>query len=106
MQLGDWKIRGNILMRTTDEFYLIILMGAVGNMEYDEEIEEDPAKMVFILKAFDLEEKQTDCIFESLEDVMFFVDSYLYKCHNVADIDNRYRSYCVSQNVSNHGLSQ
>ena len=90
IDINEWLILGNIMIGDINNFGLSIMMGITNN-EPDEGLK-------FLLTVYDrMERKKTECIFPSLEETMFFINSYVAFCHTIADISASYMNYCISE---------
>ena len=97
----DWDIEGNVLYGELNDFGLCIELGVMGPVDDESSeltIEECQISCVLTVFGYNVHE-EIHCYFSSLEETMFFINKYLVTCHDLMDVNDRYHSFQLSNEV-------
>lgn len=88
----EWFIYNNKLINDVNDFGVSIELGA-SNDSKDKQI-------YFILNIYSrIEKKRIVCVFETLDDLTYFLNYYLSNCKSILDATTAYKNFTLSDEV-------
>lgn len=104
LSLKDWDVKGNSLIGAINQFGLIINIEVFNSNQIDDTInacfEQNGLGFLLTVVSF-IERKNICCAFTSLQEVVYFINSYVKRCNNIDDVNKMYASYRISDDVIN-----
>ena len=99
-----WQIQNNCFSKLVKNFKLVIAMGVINEeMPVDYPFHIEKGSIGYVLIIYDIIElKKGEFLFDTLDNVEYFVDNYFVNCHNMVEIIANYNNYCISEDVINN----
>ena len=104
LTLEDWDVKGNELFGAIDNFGLVISIGTFDQELVDEnsDIHFEQDGIGFLLYVYSMmDHKSTMCAFTSLQETVYFINSYIKNSNSIDDVKTFYRNYRISSDISN-----
>lgn len=107
LKLHNWDVKGNKLYSFINGFTLVISFEVIDMEQYDghDEIKFEQDGLGFLLTIYSLQEKKkTFCAFTSLQEMIYFINSYIKKSKTIRDIDEMFVTYRISDDAKNRNI--